>query len=53
MAIKFCTLFKETLIQDVEQVCELLVEDLKTGVKTGTLTPSEYGALITEIKNCK
>ena len=41
------------MVRDVEQVCELLVEDLKTGLKSRTVTQSEYGALITEIKNCK
>ena len=29
------------------------VEDLKTGLKSCTVTQSEYGALITDIKNCK
>ena len=41
------------MIQDVEEVCGLLVEDLKTGLKYRTVTQSEYGALITDIKSCK
>ena len=46
-------LSKDEVVQDVKQVCELLVEDLKTGLKSQTVTQSEYGALITDIKNCK
>ena len=38
---------------DIGQVCKLLVEDLKTGLKSGTVTQSEYGALITDIKKGK
>lgn len=45
-------LLKDTVVQDVKQVCELLVEDLKTGLKSRTVTQSEYGALITDIKKC-
>ena len=30
------------------QVCELFVEGLKTGLKSCTVTQSEYGALITD-----
>ena len=41
------------MVQDVEQVCESLVEDLKTVLKNLTVTQSNYGALITRIKNCK
>ena len=41
------------MIQAVEEVCGLLVEDLKTGLKYRTVTQSEYGALINLLKSCK
>lgn len=42
-----------TAIQDVEHVCALLVEDLKTGLKLRTVTQTAAnGALLTALKNC-